>query len=100
MADLDAIECWQDLALGCSIEKPGNSCDFQTGDWRTGQKPVTDKEKCIKCGLCYILCPDAAYAPADEEGYYDWLDFYCKGCGICAAECPKDAITMIEEEAS
>ena len=97
MAAPDAIECRQDLRLGCSIEKPGNSCEFKTGDWRTGQNPVTDYETCIKCGLCYILCPDAAYEPKDDEGFHAWIDMYCKGCGICAHECPKDAITMEEE---
>ena len=97
MAAPDAIECWQDLKLGCSIEKPGNSCEFKTGDWRTGKRPVIDKEKCIKCGLCYILCPDAAYEPKDDQGYHAWIEMYCKGCGICAHECPKDAIIMEEE---
>jgi pyruvate ferredoxin oxidoreductase delta subunit len=58
---------------------------------------VTDREKCIKCGMCWIFCPDMSYS-LRADGYYDWNKDYCKGCGICARECPKDAIQMIAEE--
>ena len=27
-----------------------------TGKWRT-RKPVMDKSKCIKCGMCFMYCP-------------------------------------------
>jgi pyruvate ferredoxin oxidoreductase gamma subunit len=51
----------------------------------------------LKCGLCWIYCPDMAYSP-ERSGFYRWNANYCKGCGICARECPKDAITMVMEE--
>lgn len=97
MAKVDAIQCWRTLHNGCMIVTPGNAADFKTGDWRTGFKPVVDHDKCKKCGLCYIQCPDIAWAPRGDE-MYDWVGDYCKGCGICADICPADAITMVAEE--
>ncbi|RUM92442.1 MAG: pyruvate ferredoxin oxidoreductase [Thermodesulfatator sp.] len=96
MANSDAIVGWKTITFGCHILEPGNSANFRTGDWRS-QRPVTDKEKCIRCGMCWIFCPDMTYKQ-DEEGYFEADMEYCKGCGICAHECPKDAITMVPEE--
>ncbi len=91
-----ALMSWKDVPFGLYIFEPGNSAQFKTGDWRS-MRPELDKEKCVKCGSCYILCPDMCYE-ADEEGFYQVNLFYCKGCGICAAVCPKGAITMVLEE--
>ena len=93
---IEAVCRWQDLKPGILISEPGCATQFKTGDWRTGQKPVTDYEKCVKCGRCYIFCPDLSWQPR-EDGMYDWLGDYCKGCGICAVECPANAITMEDE---
>ena len=46
---------WQDVELGAIVTTPGSGSFRRTGDWRTEQ-PVLDKEKCIKCGLCYDVC--------------------------------------------
>lgn len=87
---------WQDLELGTAITEPGSSRFYKTGDWRSF-RPVVDKTKCIKCGLCYIFCPDAAIYE-DEEGFFVANLDYCKGCGICAKECYVNCIKMVEEE--
>ena len=87
---------WRDLEVGNIVTEAGSAAWRRTGDWRS-RRPVTDREKCNKCGLCWLHCPDAAIKPLDD-GYYEADLFYCKGCGICAAVCPKDAITMVEEE--
>jgi len=95
MAKETGMISWKELALGCAIARPGSAADLKTGDWRS-QHPVTDYEKCTKCGLCYIFCPDMAYTQ-NKDGYYEVNLYYCKGCSTCAKECPTDAITMVEE---
>jgi pyruvate ferredoxin oxidoreductase delta subunit len=87
---------WKDLEVGNIITEAGNASFRKTGDWRT-ERPILDKEKCIKCALCWIYCPDAAIKPS-AEGYYEADLYYCKGCGICASICPAGAIKMIAEE--
>ena len=87
---------WRDLEVGNILLKPGNASERRTGDRRT-ERPVVDREKCNKCGLCWLYCPDAAIKVVDD-GYYEPDLYYCKGCGICAEMCPKGAIQMIEEE--
>ena len=87
---------WKDLEIGSIVTEPGNASQYQTGDWRS-QKPIVDKDKCNKCTLCFIYCPEGCIE-RDAEGYFEPNLFYCKGCGICATECPKKAITMVEEE--
>ena len=87
---------WRDLEIGCVVSDPGNASQYKTGDWRS-IRPVWEKEKCIKCGVCYIFCPDVAIHKTDE-GYFEADLFYCKGCGICAQECITGCISMVEEE--
>lgn len=86
----------KDLNLGCVVTEPGNARQYKTGSWKS-KRPVTDREKCNKCGLCYIYCPEGCIR-VNNEGYFLSNYEYCKGCGICAHECPQEAITMIEEE--
>ncbi|RLG46872.1 MAG: pyruvate ferredoxin oxidoreductase [Thermoproteota archaeon] len=69
--------------------------EYKTGDWRVF-KPVIDGEKCVKCGLCWMFCPDMAIS-WDGEGVPEVDYDFCKGCGICANECPVHAIEMVRE---
>lgn len=62
--------------------------------WRI-MKPVINKDKCIKCLKCWLICPDGVI---DKEGEILKIDYnFCKGCGICSYECPADAIEMVKE---
>jgi len=60
--------------------------------------PIVDREKCNKCKICRVLCPDLAITLNGKKGQIE-IDYnYCKGCGICVAFCPKEAIKMVLEE--
>ena len=87
---------WKDLEIGSIVTEPGSASKYKTGDWRS-QRPTFKFEKCTKCGLCYVFCPEACIYQ-NEEGYFEADLYYCKGCGICVKECPKEVITMIEEK--
>ena len=68
----------------------------ETGLWRT-VKPVMDREKCVKCGFCWMYCPDMAIPQKGGKRIETDYDF-CKGCGICKTECMFGAITMEKEK--
>jgi 2-oxoacid:acceptor oxidoreductase delta subunit (pyruvate/2-ketoisovalerate family) len=55
-------------------------------------------EKCTRCLLCVLFCPDGAILWKPEKGDIEFDYNYCKGCGICANECPTKAITMKLEQ--
>lgn len=91
----NAEPTWHDIELGCIITSPGNAIEYKTGDWRS-QRPILNKERCIKCGICYIYCPEGCIYQ-NSEGYLEADLYHCKGCGICARECWTQAIEMVEE---
>lgn len=67
----------------------------KTGSWRA-MVPVVDVKKCVKCGRCWMQCPEGAVKKT-KKGFEINLE-YCKGCGICAEECPVKAIVMVVEK--
>ncbi len=85
---------WKEIPIAGVCWTP--TTEYLTGDWRTF-KPVLDPEKCNKCLLCYVYCPDGAieWKPEAEEIEFNYK--YCKGCGICANECRREAIKMVLE---
>ncbi len=87
---------WHELRVGCVIEETGSASEYKTGGWRS-MKPVWDESRCIRCGLCWLYCPDAAIYQK-EDGFFTANLDYCKGCGICAHECWPRAIKMVEDE--
>jgi pyruvate ferredoxin oxidoreductase delta subunit len=87
---------WRELEVGCVVLEPGNARGYRTGDWRTAGHPRVDVGRCVKCGQCYMFCPDIAIGRT-AEGYYLPDLYYCKGCGICAHECPVKCIEMVSE---
>ncbi len=68
----------------------------KTGAWRSF-KPIFNREKCTKCGICALYCPDGVVLKM-EDGYFVPDYDFCKGCSICANECPKKSIVMVLEE--
>ena len=82
---------WREIAPAGVCPKSSNL--FFTGAWKT-YMPVRDLEKCTRCLLCAIFCPDGAIHWNAEKADIEFDLSFCKGCGICANECPTKAITM------
>jgi pyruvate ferredoxin oxidoreductase gamma subunit len=91
----EALPSWRELLPGCIVIEAGSAKQYRTGDWKS-EHPVWNYDKCIKCGICYLFCPEGCIRER-EDGYFDADLFYCKGCGICARECWTEAIKMVEE---
>ena len=89
-------ETWQEVNPGCMVFRSGSASEYHTGSWRA-KRPLWENEKCIKCGVCYIYCPEGCITEG-ADGFFDANLDYCKGCGICAHECWPGAIKMVNEE--
>lgn len=80
---------------GPVILAPGNAAERATGSWRV-ERPEIDRDACVRCDLCFVLCPDGAIA-LDESGY-PVIDYdHCKGCMVCLEECPAGAVSARRE---
>ncbi len=76
--------------------RPARNPTFKKFTTRT-MRPVVDFDKCIKCTLCWLQCPDSCF-DVMPDGMYDANMEACCGCGVCEAVCPeKDCITMVNE---
>ena len=62
-----------------------------------------NQEKCIHCGLCYIVCEDTSHQSISKEdgnpyNTYKVKEEECVGCNLCKIVCPVDGcITMNEQ---
>src|SRR5438067_1076828 len=78
--------------------KAARNLTFKKYATRT-MRPVIDFDKCIKCTLCWLACPDSVF-DVTPDGFYDADMLACCGCGVCEAVCPEpECITMINETA-
>ena len=96
MAKSESEMTWRDLEIGNIVTEPGSARSYQSGGWRS-QRPTYKFERCIKCGICAMYCPEGCIA-TNKEGNFEADMFYCKGCGICAKECWTKVISMVDEE--
>ena len=83
------------VSVGCTA-RPGKSRANRTGAWRVF-RPVFHHNKCTKCGICSLVCPEGCILEQEDEAFIPDYD-YCKGCGLCAEECPAEDIEMVKEE--
>src|SRR5262249_20581571 len=65
--------------------QPARNPTFKKYLTRT-MRPVVDFEKCIKCELCWIACPDSCFDVTPDK-LYDANMTACCGCGVCEAIC-------------
>jgi pyruvate ferredoxin oxidoreductase delta subunit len=76
--------------------RPARNLTFKKYTTRS-MRPVVDFDKCIKCTLCWLQCPDSCF-DVMPDGMYDANMEACCGCGVCEAVCPeKDCVTMVNE---
>src|SRR2546423_1726747 len=76
--------------------RPGRNTTFKKWATRT-MRPVVDFEKCIKCTLSWLQCPDSVF-DVTPDGLYDANLEACCGCGVCEAVCPVEkCVTMVNE---
>jgi len=85
---------WKEIDVGGTVAG-GTSTRYTTGNWRV-EKPVIDYNKCVKCLICWLYCPEPAITRESSGAVKVDYD-YCKGCGICAEECPVKCIAMVPE---
>lgn len=87
---------WQEIETGSVVVEIGSARQYETGSWRS-ERPVVEVSQCIKCGVCWLFCPDSCVKQA-ADGHFEADLTYCKGCGICVKECPVGCIKMVGEE--
>ena len=92
--------------VGGIVPEPGNMVWNDLTASRIGLIPVLDREKCIHCGLCDLVCPDycLTWGDGEEGGKYErelmGVDYrYCKGCLRCVESCPTGALAKETETA-
>ncbi|MHA1727929.1 MAG: nitroreductase family protein [Promethearchaeota archaeon] len=51
-----------------------------------------DQSKCVKCGLCVLVCPATLYKKEEDGTVRLLTNEFCIKCGHCIAVCPEDAI--------
>jgi len=89
--------------IGKSVEK---LTDFSQLNLLYRTTARIDKDKCISCNLCYIVCEDAAHQCIDLKPFNGGIkpeirEDDCVGCRLCAMVCPvHECIDMVELDKS
>lgn len=94
-ADLIDVALESPRRAAPSIYASANSPARRTGSWRQF-RPVLEPDKCNRCWLCFVWCPEAAITLDENE--FPKVDYdVCKGCLLCAHECPTEAFRVERE---
>lgn len=97
----DPLWGYRTAPIGGVLPLPGNTAHNDLHASRTGWMPVLDRDKCIDCGMCDMVCPDLCLVwstHSSEDGKpvvkLDGIDYqYCKGCMRCVETCSTFAMT-------
>ena len=90
---------------GGVVANPGNMVRKDLSASRQGFLPAFNRETCIDCAQCDMVCPDYCFvweSGADKRGRPAMnlvgIDYqYCKGCLKCIEACPTDALQDMRE---
>ena len=94
------------MPWGGVIANPGNMAVKDLSASRQGFLPAFNRDKCIDCAQCDIVCPDFCFVwenGVDKRGRpaMNLLGInyqYCKGCLKCVEACPTDALQDLRED--
>lgn len=59
-----------------------------------GKCSVVNKQKCVACGVCELVCPAKAITVDLEQRVSVVNEALCKGCGACVASCRSGALNL------
>jgi pyruvate ferredoxin oxidoreductase gamma subunit len=93
--------------LGGILSQPGNTAWNDVSAARSGFLPAFNRERCIHCALCDVVCPDfcLVWEKGEAGGRFEreltGVDYrYCKGCLRCVESCPASAMLKKAETAA
>lgn len=106
IACVEPVWGYETQPIGGIILEPGTTVWNDLSAARSGSLPVFNRERCIHCGLCDLVCPDYCLVWDDGENGGRFarelmgVDYrYCKGCMRCVESCPASAMTKKTETA-
>ena len=104
IARAEPVWGYETQPIGGIIPEPGNTVWNDLSISRTGSLPFFNRERCIHCGLCDLVCPDfcLVWDAGESGGRFEreltGVDYrYCKGCLRCVESCPASAMTKKAE---
>jgi MinD superfamily P-loop ATPase len=85
------------VRIDCDVDAPNfylfyKGKNIENGDFIGGKKALLDKNLCIECGKCEVVCRFNAIEN------FQINSFFCEGCGACTLVCPKNAIKLEDEK--